>query len=224
MHTSLRTSLLCRTLLAIALSTAMIPATAQKAPAAKKIYCWDEGGEKICSDALPASAVDNARTELSASGIATARVERAKTGEERAIAAIEAKRAEQAQWSEAERARRERAMVVSFASEADLERNFEHRIALIDSGIETSKLGIDGARRSLVNLLQRASESEVEQKPVAKTLAERIGSQHDALRRHQELLQRQLQERSTIDQERASALARYRELKVVANDAGANRS
>lgn len=223
MHTHIRTSLLPSSLLAVALALTMAPATAQKAPAAKKIYCWDEGGEKICSDALPASAVDNARTELSASGVATARVERAKTEEERVIAMMEAKRQEQAQWSDAERARRERAMVVSFASEADLGRNFEHRIELIDSSIETSRLGIDGARRSLLNLLQRASESELEHKPVAKALAERISAQHDALRRHQGLLGRQLQERSTIDQERASALERYRELKI-ANGETSSRS
>ena len=169
----------------------------------------------MCSDSLPASAVDSARTEFSPSGIPTAQVERAKTDEERVIAEMEAKRREQAQWSDAERERRERAMVVSFASEADLERNFAHRIDLIDSGIKTSRLGVEGARRSLLNLLQRASEAELESKPVPKALADRIASQHDALRHHQRLMERQLQERGTIDQELASALERYRELKAV---------
>ena len=215
MSTHFRTFLLSRTLLAIALTIAVAPAAAQKAPSGKKIYCWDERGERVCSDSLPASAVDNARTEFSPSGIATARVERAKTGEERAIAELEAKRHEQAQWSEADHARREQAMVASFASEADLQRNFEHRIDLIDSAIQTSRLGIDGARRSLLNLLQRASESELDSTPVAKPLAERITSQHDALRQHQRLLERQLQERGTIDQELSAALERYHELKAV---------
>lgn len=216
MSTRSTTSVLSTTVAALALATmmAVAPAMAQKAPTGKKIYCWDERGEKICSDSLPASAVDNARTEFSPSGIPTARVERAKTEEERVIAEMEAKRHEQAQWSDAERERRERAMVVSFASEADLERNFAHRIDLIDSGIETSRLGVEGARRSLLNLLQRASEAELENKPVAKALADRIATQHDALRHHQRLMERQLQERGTIDQEMASALERYRELKA----------
>ncbi len=223
MHTKTRTSLLSTTLLTLALALLMAPAAAQKAPAGKKIYCWDQAGERVCSDSLPASAVDNARVELSPTGIPTARVERAKTDEERVIAEIEAKRREKEQWSDEERARRERAMVVSFASETDLERNFENRIGLIDSGIQTSMLGINGARRSLLNLLQRASESELEQNPVAKPLAERIGTQHEALRSHQRLLERQLQERSTIDQELASALERYRELKS-ANKGSSSRS
>ena len=217
MSTPSNASLLSHTVAALALATmmAVAPAMAQKAPAGKKIYCWDQRGEKVCSDSLPASAVDSARTEFSPSGIPTAQVERAKTDEERVIAEMEAKRREQAQWSDAERERRERAMVVSFASEADLERNFAHRIDLIDSGIKTSRLGVEGARRSLLNLLQRASEAELESKPVPKALADRIASQHDALRHHQRLMERQLQERGTIDQEMASALERYRELKAV---------
>lgn len=218
MQALIRTSLLSSTLLSVALVLAVAPASAQKVQGGKKIYCWDDNGERVCSDALPASAVDNARTEFSPTGVATARIERAKTDEERALAEIEAKRHERAQWSDAERARSERALVVSFASEADLERNFANRIELIDSSIETSQLGIKGARRSLLNLLQRASESELEAKPVAKSLAERITAQHDALRHHQELLERQVQARDTIDQELASALERYRELKAAAGD------
>ena len=216
-----RTSLLSCALLSVALAMVVSPASAQKnVQGGKKIYCWDDHGERVCSDALPANAVDNARTEFSPTGVATARIERAKTDEERALAEIEAKRHERAQWSEAERARRERAMVVSFASEADLERNFANRIELIDSSIETSQLGIKGARRSLLSLLQRASEAELEAKPVAKTLAERISVQHESLRRHQELLERQVQARDTIDQELASALERYSELKAASGASG----
>ncbi|MGH8082333.1 MAG: hypothetical protein ACREP7_17285, partial [Lysobacter sp.] len=51
-------------------------ALAQDKPA-KKLYCWNEGGRKVCGDALPAHAVDSARTEISAkSGLATAEVGR----------------------------------------------------------------------------------------------------------------------------------------------------
>lgn len=208
---------LTSTLIALALATAItsVPAVAQKAPTGKKIYCWTEGGEKVCSDSLPASAVDNARIELSASGIATARVERAKTDEERAAAEIEAKQREREQLSDAKQARREQAMVVSFASEADLERNFAHRIELIDASIQTSQAGIVGSRRSLLSLLQRASDSELENKPVPKDLAKRISAQHDSLRHHQLLLDRQIADRGTIDEELAAALERYRELKTV---------
>ena len=54
-----------------------IAATQTATPSQKKIYCWDEGGRRVCGDALPASAVDSARTEFNAkSGLATGHVER----------------------------------------------------------------------------------------------------------------------------------------------------
>ena len=44
----------------------------------KKLYCWNEGKERICSDALPADAVNHARDEFSAnSGLRNAQVQRA---------------------------------------------------------------------------------------------------------------------------------------------------
>src|SRR3546814_20123611 len=56
--------------------------------AAKKIYCWEEDGHKVCGDALPADAVDAARTEISArTGHTVRSLARAPTDEERAAAA-----------------------------------------------------------------------------------------------------------------------------------------
>ncbi|MBO1747775.1 hypothetical protein J0657_07945, partial [Stenotrophomonas indicatrix] len=53
----------------------------------KKLYCWNEGKERICSDALPADAVNHARDEFSAnSGLRNAQVQRALSDEERAAA------------------------------------------------------------------------------------------------------------------------------------------
>ena len=61
---------------------------------AKKIYCWEEGGHKVCGDALPADATDAARTEISArTGIAVRSLDRAPTDEERAAAAVARKQA-----------------------------------------------------------------------------------------------------------------------------------
>src|SRR3546814_8488559 len=52
--------------LACILLLATATASAQD-KAAKKIYCWEEDGHKVCGDALTADAVDAARTENSAS-------------------------------------------------------------------------------------------------------------------------------------------------------------
>ena len=60
------------------LATTLLLALASGADAqdkGKKLYCWNENGRKVCGDALPATAVDSARTEISAkSGLPTGRL------------------------------------------------------------------------------------------------------------------------------------------------------
>ena len=98
-------------LLAAALAFGVVSlAGAQPKPPDKKLYCWDEGGRRICSDTLPASAVGRQRTEFDQiTGTATRRVGREMTPEERARAAVE----DEARKVDEQRKRREMAMVVS---------------------------------------------------------------------------------------------------------------
>jgi hypothetical protein len=190
------------------------PAAAQKQPtASKKIYCWDEGGRKVCGDALPAEAVDNARTEFNASGIATRRLDRAPTDAERVAAEAEAERERAAAAAAAAELRRELAMVESYASEAELRAAFAHRIGMLDASVKTSQLSVEGLRNSLVTLLRRAGEAELADRAVPKPLAGNIQVQHQALRRQQILLADQLRERTAVDEDLGLALERYRELK-----------
>jgi len=190
------------------------PALAQKQPAAdKKIYCWDEGGRKVCGDALPAEAVDNARTEFNASGMATRRLDRAPTDAERAAAEAEAERERAAAAAAAAELRLELAMVESYASEDDLRAAFAHRIGMLDASVKTSRLSVEGLRNSLVILLRRAGEAELADRPVPKPLASNIQGQHQALRRQQTVLADQLRERTAVDEDLVLALERYRELK-----------
>ena len=191
-----------------------LPALAQTKPAAeKKIYCWDEGGRKVCGDALPATAVDNARTEFSSSGMATRHLDRAPTDAERAELDAQAEQARVAAADADARERRELAMVESYASEEDLRKAYAHRIGLLETAVKTSLLSIDGLRSSLVTLLQRAGETELAGKPVAKPLVANIQRQHQALRRQQALLLEQRHARIAADEGLATAVERYRELK-----------
>lgn len=206
----------CLTAGALLLATA--PALAQGKGAAtgsKKLYCWEENGRKVCSDALPASAVDSARTEINAkSGMTTATLGRALTADERAAAA-ERERAQQlAEAKLAARARREKAMAESYATEEDLRRAYQHRIVLLDETVKASELGIQGLRQSLLTLLRRASETELAGKPVAKALAGNIQGQHQELLRQQDMLAQQRLERVEVEGEFEAALTRYRELKM----------
>lgn len=209
-------------LLAAGALLALVPAAtlAQGKPAAvgaKKLYCWNENGRRVCGDALPATAVDAARTEISArSGLRTGEVARALTDAERAAAAAQAAAARQAEMSAEAIARREQAMVESYASEAELRRAFDARIELLDSTVKASQLNVGGLRQSLLSLLRRAGESELAGKPVAKSLTDNIRLQHAELLRQQAMLAQQRADRVEIDAELARAVERYRALKRTA--------
>lgn len=198
----------------VMLAALPLAAAAQKAATDKKLYCWDENGVQVCGDTLPASAVDRARTEISAqSGIRTGQVPRALTEDERSVAAIAARAAADAELAEAERHRRDLAMVESYATENDLRRAYGERITLVEESLKTSELSLANLRQSLLSLLRQAAERELLEQPVGKALAEGIQSQHGDLVRQQAIMQRQLADRASLGSDLDGALERYRNMK-----------
>ena len=186
---------------------------AAAAPQGKKLYCWEEGGRTICGDALPADAADNARKEFSArTGRQVGEVARALTEEERAALDADRALAERQAQSEAERLRRELAMVESYATEEELRRAFDNRIVLMDDKVQATRSAISSLRHALVTRLRSAGELELAGKPVAAELAAAIATQHEAVGRQRALLASQQAERAALDAELASAVTRYREL------------
>ena len=207
---------LLRPLLFVAVASALLGAPAagaqQRGPE-KKIYCWEEEGERICGDALPADAVDNARREFSASGTLTRTLGRALTEEEKAAAEALAELERQADAEEAARARQERAMVHAYDSEQALRRAFGARLGLVEASTRSSELGIESIRSSLMGLLRQAAEAELSGRAVPKSLASGIQEQHRGLRHQQALLEQQRVQRRLLAEELEQSLARYRELK-----------
>lgn len=185
------------------------------APAQKKVYCWNEGGRKICSDALPAEAANAARTEISAkSGLATGQLGRALTQDERADASVSAAVARKQAEAEAIQQRRDLAMVESYMAESDLRRAYGERTTLVDETIKASQLGLSNQRLSLIALLRQAGDWELDKKPVPKSLAASILKQHNDLIRQQQILADQEQDRATLEADLDDAVARYRALKT----------
>lgn len=187
----------------------------QKAPE-KKVYCWtDDDGRRVCGDALPATAVDNARTEIDVdSGLPTRTLDRAPTEAERAAAEAAALVEQQRERTAAAEARREMAMVESYATEDELRNAFQHRLVLMEEALEISQMSVVGMRQSLVGQLRQAGEAELAGKPVPEALARNIRHQHRALLLQQQRLVEQMREQASLDEELAAALERYRELKV----------
>lgn len=192
----------------------MAVAVAQEKPAGKKLYCWNENGQRVCSDALPAEAVSRARQEINAaSGLRTGEVDRALTEEERAQA--EAARI-QAQLDEAAletRRRTEQAMLLSYRSEEDLRRVFNERIAIVDNNIKTACYNVVSLREGLVSLLQTAGDRELAGQPVPAETTASIRSRHADLMRQRQLQASFERQRAELDVEIDQILQRYREMK-----------
>lgn len=197
-------------LIALALAAPAV-LSAQDANAPKpKLYCWEEGGKHVCGDAFPASAAGRARTEFDThTGNTVNRVGRALTAEERVQAAAE----EVAQKAREDQARREMAMVMSYQTEADLQRAFQNRVDLIEESLKGSELALVNLHRSLISLLRQANELELQSKPVGKVLREKIKTQHAELLALRALKIRQEAERKALGTELQEALSRYRTLK-----------
>lgn len=206
-------------LLAIATTVALAgllggTALAQQQKPQKKLYCWDEGGRRVCGDTLPASAAGAQRTEFDQrTGTATNRVSRALTDEERAQAAAQA----EAQRAAADQLRREQAMVQVYDTEDDLKRAFQNRFELADESLKASALARKNLQASLIVLLQQANELELSGKPVPKKLRDKIQGQHRDLLALEALQQKQATERASLQQEFDQAVTRYRELKNATN-------
>ena len=205
------------TALTLAILLAATPAAlAQKAATPqKKLYCWNDNGKKVCGDALPPEQAARARKEFSArSGRTLNEVDRALTAEERTAAAAAASQAQLAADAQAARVRRDLAMVESYATEAELQRAFNERIVLVEESIKTSILGQANLRHGLVALLGQAANLELGGKPVPKPLHDNILRQHADLNRQSQILREQRADRALLDGDLASALQRYRDLKI----------
>ena len=193
------------------------PAVAQKTDAsAKKLYCWNENGQRVCSDALPAEAVNRAREEINAkSGMRTAEVARAMSEEERAQAASDEQQRQVDQAAADTRRRTEQAMLMSYQSEDELRRVFNERTAIVDNNVRTARYNTISLRDGLISLLQTAGDRELAGKPVTAEMAAAIHQRHAELVRTRRLQQSFESQRAELDVEIADTLQRFRAMKGV---------
>lgn len=190
------------------------PALAQQAPPAKKLYCWDQGGQRVCSDTLPPEAVNAARDEFNArSGLRSRQVDRAMSSDERTEAALAKVQADNEQAAEQSRRRTEQALLSSFNSEAELRRVFDERISMADNNINTARYNIANLRRALVSQLSQAGDRELNGHNVAEKPAADIMERRRELATQLRLLSAFEQQRSELDGEIEQTLQRYRSLK-----------
>ena len=139
---------------------------------AKKIYCWEENGQKRCGDVLPSEAVEHARTERSAkTGTVTREVERPPTPEE--IAAQKAREDEANQLAEQTKQaqRRTDVLLSTYPTEQDLLQSFAEREQEIVSAIQSMQKAQKPLHKDLVDRLSLIGNLELSNKtPSAKQI------------------------------------------------------
>ena len=199
----------------IAVCMALAPAVhAQPAAPAKKLYCWNQNGQRVCSDALPPGAENLARDEISArSGLRTGQVQRALSEEERALAASDEVQRQVDQAALETRKRTDQAMLSSYQTEDQLRRVFGERISIVENSIRTARYNVASLREGLVSLLQTAGDRELQGSPVTAEMANGIQGRHRELLRQQQLQSGFERQRAELDVEIADIMRRYRELK-----------
>ena len=206
-------------LLLIALCVALAPATMaqkKKTPTSgnKKLYCWNENGQRVCSDSLPPGAENLARDEISArSGLRTGQVQRALNEEERALAESDEVQRQVDLAALETRKRTDQAMLSSYQTEDQLRRVFGERISIVENSIRTARYNVVSLREGLVSMLQTAGDRELDGKPVNPELANGISGRHRELLRQQQLQAGFERQRAELDVEIADIMQRYRELK-----------
>lgn len=207
-----------RKLLCVAVMIAVVAAGAASAQTKKtgpKLYRWvDKQGKVHYDDALPPEAVDQARREFNAAtGATTGSVDRALTPEERAQQEAEQKAAEEAAFLVAEQKRQEEIMLTSYATEADLNRTYGERIALLKMTLESTDISIASLRENLAAMLSQASDAELEGRKVMDDRIKTIRELHAEKLKQQTFQVNRRAELVALNAEFERMLARYRELR-----------
>jgi len=199
---------------AIALGALALAAAAMLAganPALAATYKWvDEKGVVHYTDKLPPEAVDKASVELSKEGIAVRKTEKAQTPEQRRAAEQEEERQRQAAKQQEEIARRDRALVASYTSEAEIDLARNRSLQTINNVVQSSLAYTDQLNKRRAEA--EAKKAQMEGKPMASTIDRELEGIDAELARQAELIAQKKRESAAITAKYDADKARWREL------------
>ena len=199
-----------RHLLVLAIGLAFASGGAQ---AAGKIYrCKNADGSTYYSQAFDPRLCTQGGSQLNDQGLAVKQIERPKTEEElaalKAQAALEAEEKARAE----ELAREDQVLLMSFASEADLQRTHDQQMQSLETAIATTNLQLANQQKSLSDLLASAAESERANQPVSESLAASIATVRKAIEEENTYIARKEAQKAEAAVEFEKKLAHYREV------------
>lgn len=180
-------------------------------PARAATYKWvDEKGIVHYSDKMPPDAVDKASVQLNKQGIPIKSTEKALTPEQRRAMEQDEVRQRQTAKQQEEIARRDRALVASYTSEAEIDLARSRALQTINNAIQSSLAYSEQLNKRKVDA--EAKKAEMQGKPMAATLERELESIDAELVRQADLVAQKKREVASITAKYDADKQRWREL------------
>jgi Spy/CpxP family protein refolding chaperone len=196
-------------LAAMLLASAVV--LAGTSPARAAMYKWvDEKGVVHYTDKMPPEAVDKASVELSPQGIPVKKTEKALTPEQRRGIAEDGERQRQVAKQQEEIARRDRALMSSYTSEAEIDLARNRSLQTINSMISSTQAFSEQLNKRKVEI--EAKKVDPKGKPVIATLDRELESIDAELARQADILAQKKRETTAIIAKYDADKQRWREL------------
>jgi len=191
------------------LAVAMLLAGAGETRAAT--YKWtDEKGVVHYTDKLPPEAVDRATVELNKQGVPVKKTDQALTPEQRRALEQEAERQRGAERAREEIARRDRALVSSYTSEAEIDLARNRSLQTINNVILSAQAFSEQLNKRKIEVEARKAESQG--KPVVAVLDRELESIDLELARQADVIAQKQRETTAITAKYDADKQRWREL------------
>jgi hypothetical protein len=155
--------------LLIAVTIAIAATSAQ----AKTYCCTDDHGRRVCGDILPEQCQKRAYSELNAQGVLRKQYEAPLTPEQRAQRDAEEARKKAEEQQAAEDARRNRVLVASYSTVADLDAKRARVLIGANANLKAAQERLDMAKAQQQKLSERAAA--IRDRPVPPILKTKIG-------------------------------------------------
>lgn len=178
-----------------------------------KLYRWvDEKGQVHYSDKIPAEYAGQQRDVLNKQGIKKETIEGAKTPEQLAEEARQAKLQEEEKRRGEEQARRDRILLATYTTEDELAMARDGKIAALDAYIKVTNSRIDKLKAQLEALRKRAEQADAKAPATAKLQKEIVHTEQQ-IRENESYVETKRREQNELRAQFEQDLQRYRELK-----------
>ncbi|MBI5785307.1 MAG: DUF4124 domain-containing protein [Rhodocyclales bacterium] len=182
-------------------------------PASARIYCCTDGnGRRVCGDILPVQCQTRAYNEFNPQGVLKKKYDAPLTPEQRVQRDAELAKKKAAEHAAAEQARRDKAMLASYNSVADIDAKRARTVTGAQADIKTAEERLEAVQLRLEKLRKSVERYNNEKKPVPESLQANLRDSEADMVMRQKTLELKKQELVTIQQHFDHDRQRFMEL------------